>query len=73
MHITESLNTAVEYAKKGSRVIPVYDMETEHAYPVIDGKKIFVYAADDMRYEARGEKIVPIERLASLYRKCCVR
>lgn len=70
MHITQKLETAVEYAKKGSRVIPLTDTESHNGYPVVDGKEIIVYGRDDMRYEARGEKIEPIERLAALYEKC---
>lgn len=74
LHIVDDKETAVEFAKAGSRVIET-TLQNRQGQPYFDGKTIHVYSADEMRiaaagYGAAGKKIDPIPELADLYIAC---
>lgn len=74
LHIVDDKETAVEYAKEGTRVIET-TLQNRQGQPYFDGKTIHVYSANEMRiaaagYGAAGKEIEPIPALADLYIAC---
>lgn len=69
MHITKDMQTAIQYAKKGSNVMAT-DIEAKGGYPVINGEEIIVYGAENMKLDANGGRIPVISVLAELYKQC---
>ena len=74
LHIADNKETAVEYAKKGTKVVETV-LTNRMAQPYFNGTTIFVYSPDDMRvacegYGAAGKAIDPIPELADLYIAC---
>lgn len=70
MHVVAKKDTAKEYSKTG-KVVET-EIEANHGYPVADGEEIIVYAEDDMRLSAEGDKLDAgkYPQLAELYRAC---
>ena len=74
LHIVDDKDTAVKYAKEGTRVIET-TLQNRQGQPYFDGKTIHVYSANEMRiaadgYGAAGKQIDPIPELADLYIAC---
>ena len=63
MHVVEGIQTAIDYAKKGTKVM-VFDGEYKN------GEMIIVYSPKEMKVEAKGDEIEVIPALAKVYRKC---
>ena len=69
MHITEDMQTAIDMALKGTRVVET-QFEHKFGYPVVNGEGIIVYSPDEMKVDGGGEKIAVIPELARLYGEC---
>lgn len=69
MHVVENVQTAIDYAKKGTKVME-FEGEYKNGYPVSNGEMIIVYSPEEMKVEAKGDEIEVIPALAEVYRKC---
>lgn len=55
MHITEDMQTAIDTALKGTRVVET-QFEHKFGYPIVNGEGIIVYSPDEMKVDGGGEK-----------------
>lgn len=69
VHVVEGIQTAIDYAKKGTEVI-AFEGEYKGGYPVVNGEMIIVYGPEEMKIDAHGGNIAVIPALADIYRKC---
>lgn len=69
MHVVEGIQTAIDYAKKGTKVME-FEGEFAMGYPVVAGEAVIVYGTDEMKHSGGGENIPAVPELAELYRKC---
>lgn len=69
MHVVEGMQTAIEYAKKGTKVIE-FEGEYRNGYPVSGGEMVIVYSPEEMKVEAKGGNIPVVPELAEVYKKC---
>ena len=69
MHVVEDMQTAIDYAKKGTKIIE-FEGEYKNGYPVEDGEMIIVYGPEEMKVEAKGGNIPVVPELAEIYRIC---
>lgn len=72
LHISESEETAKQYAKYSGKVVPT-EIPAEHGYPVVDGEEIIVYSETEMKLDATSEGSLDASKyseLSKLYGKC---
>lgn len=72
LHISESEETAKQYAKYSGKVVPT-EIEAEHGYPVVNGEEIIVYSETEMKTDATSDGCLDAAKyseLSKLYSKC---